>query len=529
MRSGAVLKMRRLLGAFAALMVVAAAAPASAKIFAVVVGVDAYERLNPLAGAANDARDLAGALNRLGAEVELLLDRDATRTAVERAFERQARRAGPGDLFVFTYAGHGLQEPEAFPGEEEDGFDETIVFAAFDHKAERAGERLRDNEIGRLLGLVHPKARALVVIDSCHSGTMTRDVDIRGRKLATRFGGIGRISDDPLPKPDPATKGKDVRGDNVIFVAAARDEEQIPEVHIDGSPRGAVSWAVARALEGFEDFGGPNMPLHEFRSYVRAQARALSAARQTPSVNFDEAIADAEPIVPETALAAPPPPPRARKDDPDRPALVYTLGDAGDEGIGAGGRFTSKRETSDLLWDVAKGELIDRDTADMVAEVWDVAELRDALAKWRAVRRLNAWAGRRPHGFRATPGDGRHRLGEHVGLVVERPERQDMFLTIVNLPSDGGVQFVFPDAANRRAELDIVRAGEGEAKLGEAPVTYPLGADHVIAILSPERPAELHRALDGSRMRADEFVALLKASATREGYRVGVAPIYTTR
>lgn len=83
-------------------------APANADIHAVVVGVDVYQRLNPPNGAANDARDLAGVLTALGAEVELLVDADATRRSVIRALERQAGRAGPDDTFIFPYAGHRL-------------------------------------------------------------------------------------------------------------------------------------------------------------------------------------------------------------------------------------------------------------------------------------------------------------------------------------------------------------------------------------------------------------------------------------
>ncbi len=506
------------------------AAPLHAEIHAVVVGVDAYRHLKPLGGATNDARDLAGALTRLGAEVELLTDAAATRAAVIAAFERQAAKAGPGDMFVFTYAGHGMQEPEAIPGDEADGLDETIVFAGFAPSGPEAGERLRDNEIGALLAKVNPAARTLIVVDSCHSGTMTRAGDRRGKTLRTRFAGIGRLTDDPLPKPDASTRGLDLAGaDNVVFVAAARDEEQIPEVEIDGAPRGAVSWTVARALEGAAGFGGPGMKLSEFSTYVRAQARALSAARQTPSVNFrSTAIAPEASIVPPSALAeSPPPPPPAPH---HAAARVHVLGVAPPPDLGGQVEWAADLEEADLVWDRAGGELIDAATADLVAEARRPAELLAALSAWRAARSLTLWQDRRHAELQLEPGDGRHRVGERIAVSISRPETAPAYLTVVNIASTGEVQFLFPAPADRAAGRDLVHPGGGPYRIGAAPVTEPVGADNVVGVLSDAPETELQDWLaKGAGVDAEAFVARLKALSAQGGRRIGVTPIFTTR
>lgn len=523
--------MRKIIALAAALALPIPAALAD--IHAVVVGIDDYQTLPKLNGAANDARDLAAALEALGAEVELLIDGDATRRQVIAAFDRQARRAGPGDLFVFTYAGHGLQEAEAIPGDEVDGKDETLVFPGFAWDTNQSGERLRDNELGALLQKIDPDARALIVVDSCHSGTMTRGLDPRGKSVTTRFGGLGRISKDPLPKPPAADKGKDISSaPNVVFVAAARDEEQIPEVEIDGQMRGAVSWTVARALEGGGDFGGPEMPLAEFKSYVRAQARALSAARQTPSVNLAPTVKLNDPVIPASARTGATLASRAtsrQTTDVDRPALVYVLGGEPESALGGAGRFTDQREDADLIWDLERGEVIDSAQADLVAEAWDVAALNDALVKWRASRKLTNWALRRHVELKIEPDDGRHRLGESIRLSVAKPSGAPAHLTLVNLASDGQVQFVFPNALNRAADADVIQPGDGLEALGDVEVSHPIGADHVIAIYSPERPDDLHAWLESGRQSAEDFVTLIRAEAAQNNYSVGVTPIYTTR
>lgn len=72
-----------------------------------------------------------------------------------------------GDSLFFSFSGHGsqLRDPT---GEEEDGFDETIL--PTDHK--QAGQ-IRDTELAR--AIVHRLPAGVVVhalFDSCHSGTM---------------------------------------------------------------------------------------------------------------------------------------------------------------------------------------------------------------------------------------------------------------------------------------------------------------------------------------------------------------------
>ena len=80
---------------------------------------------------------------------------------------------------------------------------------------------------------------------------MTRSVDPRGRLGRGRYVEIGPMQGpDPLPPPAPRTRALDPGGlANVVFANAARDDQQTPEIAIDGAQRGALSWSVARAIE----------------------------------------------------------------------------------------------------------------------------------------------------------------------------------------------------------------------------------------------------------------------------------------
>ncbi|MEP0722442.1 MAG: caspase family protein, partial [Marinomonas sp.] len=57
------------------------------RTFGLVIGIDEYTYIPDLHGAVNDAEDIADALDSLGAEVTLLTDAKATRSAILGAWE----------------------------------------------------------------------------------------------------------------------------------------------------------------------------------------------------------------------------------------------------------------------------------------------------------------------------------------------------------------------------------------------------------------------------------------------------------
>jgi len=147
-----------------------AAAPGGARVFAVMVGVSDYGGAqNDLPFTDEDARKLAEALEREGSlnDVSVVLtNAQATVAGVRSAFERVAAQAGPDDMFLFFFSGHGDQNEVAVSGVEPDGKSESIVL--------RDGE-LSDAEMGRLFGTLRTRL-SLLVIDACYSGGFARNV-----------------------------------------------------------------------------------------------------------------------------------------------------------------------------------------------------------------------------------------------------------------------------------------------------------------------------------------------------------------
>ncbi|MHB1374377.1 MAG: caspase family protein [Thauera sp.] len=112
-----------------------------------------------------DAEDMERIAAERGFEKRtVLLDEQATRTAVKSAMTAAAAALKAGDVFMFTYAGHGSQVPD-FNADEDDGADETLCL--YDGM-------LIDDELYELWSKFADDVRIVMISDSCHSGTVSR-------------------------------------------------------------------------------------------------------------------------------------------------------------------------------------------------------------------------------------------------------------------------------------------------------------------------------------------------------------------
>jgi hypothetical protein len=146
------------------------ASTSARRVYAVMVGISDYPgTANDLPLTADDARKLQQALARQGTlapESVTLIDGQATRAGLRAAFQRVAAAAGPNDLFIFFYSGHGNQVRSQVSATEPDGKNETI---------EMVDGSITDDEMNELFQQVRAQT-ALLVLDSCFSGGFARDV-----------------------------------------------------------------------------------------------------------------------------------------------------------------------------------------------------------------------------------------------------------------------------------------------------------------------------------------------------------------
>lgn len=113
-----------------------------------------------------DAEDLESLAKKQGYHPTILTNWKATRSNVESEIIRAAETLEAGDIFLLTYSGHGGVVPD-FSGDEENSlYDQT--WCLYD------GE-LIDDESFVLWGKFKSGVRVLILADSCHSGTSTRE------------------------------------------------------------------------------------------------------------------------------------------------------------------------------------------------------------------------------------------------------------------------------------------------------------------------------------------------------------------
>ena len=150
------------------------------RVFAVMVGISDYGGRGDLPYTAEDALKLAESLRRDGAlnpASVTLVDADATVAGVKNAITRVGAMAGPNDIFLFFYSGHGSQRPASVSATEPDGKAETIVM--------RDGH-ISDAEMAQLFSGINARM-SLIVLDSCFSGGF-------GRNVVNRPGVVGLFS-----------------------------------------------------------------------------------------------------------------------------------------------------------------------------------------------------------------------------------------------------------------------------------------------------------------------------------------------
>ena len=262
--------------------------PPTGKTRALVIGIDTYQFEPSLKGAVADARDIESSLRRSGAtDVTALFDAASDRASVISSVRRLLSRSQAGDLVILSIAGRGAQEPEHFKGSQPDGKDDVFILAGFDpNTVAGSQQRILRSEFNHLIRQFALKgARVLFVADVGYGGGLAREVDPRAAEMSYRQAKTYTIAQDAL---EPISTANDAPSNGAGFertmvLAAAERTATAPEVRIPGESglRGALSYAVARALEGAADENQDGqVTWDELFRYVSQVAYQLSDQRQ---------------------------------------------------------------------------------------------------------------------------------------------------------------------------------------------------------------------------------------------------------
>lgn len=233
-------------------------------LYALLVGIGAYPApVPPLAGCVNDVRTMAEVLRGRVEPADLstlvLTDGQATREAVLSALPGHLGAAGPDDTALFYFSGHGSRQaapPERWAGEP-DHRNETIV--CVDSRQPGSWD-IADTELAaHIAQIAATGCHVLVVLDCCHSGSGTRDVDERVRlapddprvRPATSFSETAMAQATGTTRSATPPEGRGAWAPPAgrhVLLAACRSDEKAKEVTALGQYRGALSVALEAAL-----------------------------------------------------------------------------------------------------------------------------------------------------------------------------------------------------------------------------------------------------------------------------------------
>src|SRR5215470_4253645 len=285
--------MKSALAAF--LIALACASTGYAVDRALIVGVEKYRdpRVPDTPGCEADARAMEQLIKSVYkfAEVKVLINEEATASNIEGWF-RSWLIAGtqPGDRVFFFYAGHGSQIADD-NGDESDGKDETL--APYDVDPMSGANMIRDDLFDEMIGKLSGR-RAVLIFDSCHSGTISRGVP--KLKEFARGGGVRYL---PSPEQFAELEAASSRGGDAgyvvknnpsrdlvledefiepqrfsamsgaVIISAAGDRQLAYPLPVNGQYRGALSYALTESLE-------KNQPkLRDLAENIRGQIRQL--------------------------------------------------------------------------------------------------------------------------------------------------------------------------------------------------------------------------------------------------------------
>lgn len=525
-----------------------------AKTHALLIGSGDYQsqQIRDLDGPANDLKAMQALVKEVGVDRLIVLqDSQVTRSAVDRALFDLGTNAAPGDWLFVYYSGHGSQGMVSGVGKER--VLQFVPLSGFEPDRQDPEHFIADKDFYTWMKLyVSPEVNILMMVDSCHSGTMQRSIKPQlygyvARATLTRSGRPIELIARPGPRYAPlvgvAADNDELEPEdlpNLVYFGASQDGQLALEMQLPvagGESRGLLTYAFEQGLTrpgSREDRSAADLDndgvvsIEEMAAYLNGQVHLMSAFRQDSTATFGRdrggvtLLSEARPalkpineLIPSLRIA---------------PRL-----EAGELAEERAFRIVGDDQSADFRWDRTSGNLYRR-SGDLVAEeLRSIADVADTVEKWQAIAALSPLAAARsiqlklePNGF-----DWLHEPGSRISLSLKRlPGWRDrtLYATIFNVASDGTVQLIYPLAG----EEGKLVAGSDDLTLFELEVTPPFGTDHLIAVTT-DGPAEYLRAAlraaDQQRAAAARVIRPLQHELQQAGEAGSLAifELYTGR
>ncbi|MGO4715597.1 caspase family protein [Bradyrhizobium sp. 2TAF24] len=504
--------------------------PDGGMVRGLVIGIDDYQHVRKLKGAVADANDIAASLKGMGVrDVIELTDAQADRASILREISAMVERTRINDLVFLSIAGHGTQEPERIKGSEPDGMENVFLLPGFETTPAGSLQRILGSEFNHFIRQFELRgAKVIFIADTCHGGGMARDIDPRAAEMSFRQ--VPRYTllvDELKPVSDKSDPKSELDFDRTAFLAAVDRSTKAPEVRVPGIDglRGALSYAIARAVEGNADANHDGkVTLKELFNNVRQVVYQLSDQRQnvvtmsspsqTPETDIAFELTRGVVLMQGGSPAQPPgpaagaPPAELRQPSPPSTAAAPSTATSGAPSprisapirlAALDGKLTyfpnvkprdvavqtvQPTDNPDLIWDPVSHDVIA--WGDVIAYGVDVADLPTVVDRTAAIRELKRMATQSPQVMRISPDDRQHRNEQTV--EVNLADVASRAVVLFNVSGDGTIQMLYPIGS------DASPATSASLKL-QLRVREPFGAEQIVAVTSQQRMADLEKVL----------------------------------
>ena len=511
--------------------------PDGGEVRALVIGIDDYQHVRKLKGATADAHDIDSSLRTMGVrDVTALINDHAERSNVLREISALVERTKTNDIVFLSIAGHGAQEPERIKGSQPDGMEDVFLLPGFEATPSGSQQRILGSEFNHFIKQFELRgAKVIFVADTCHGGGMVRDIDPRAAAMSFRqIPSYTLLVDELKPVSDQGDPRSELDLDHTAFLAAVDRNTKAPEVRVPGIDglRGALSYAVARAVEGNADADHDGkVTLKEFFANIRQVVYQLSDQRQnvvtmtspnrSPDVDVafgltrgvtliqgpiegpqpsapksvaSKSVASLSPASASPAVGGiapiPSPGPNPQIVGQVSPLIRLAALDGKTSYFPSSKSRDSTFQTvpptdnPDLIWDPVSHDVIA--WGDVIAYGVDPVDLPTVIDRTAAIRTLKGIATQSPQVMRVSPDD---RLQHNDQTVnIDLSEVGGRAVVLFNVSGDGTIQMLYPIGS----DASPVRSANLRLPLR---VREPFGAEQIVAVTSPQRMVDFENAL----------------------------------
>lgn len=227
--------------------------PEATTYYGLIVGVADYPGGGDLRFTDDDAREMRDALLRYPnweeANIQLLLDSAATKSAIQTAIQQIGVMADSDDVVLFFFSGHGTTGLDVEPLDEADGVDEYLC-----SYGSTSSQFIRDDELSEWLGEL-PTTNVVVILDTCFSGGQIKVQGGTAKALPGTPSGAVQQGDGFTADLTQRLAPRDMDDHAGCVVLTASDDDEL-SYELSLLRNGLFSFFAIRGLEKYWDGDG---------------------------------------------------------------------------------------------------------------------------------------------------------------------------------------------------------------------------------------------------------------------------------